>query len=1056
MKFILKAKWWILIAWVAVIGVLVAAQPNFSQLVRNQGTAEVPNSYTSAKAQKLLDQWQEQKGHRDSSSVALVFYDKGGLTAKDKQEIKKGIHSLKNRRTELKITDMIDPLSEPRLKKQMISANNETLLVSLTLDVKKEDQTAITRKLQEALKNVAVEHHYTSDWMINNDMVKSSMDGVHRMEFLTVIIILAILLIVFRSLVAPLIPLLAVGLSFMASQAVVAFLAKWVHFPISTFTQSFLVAVLFGIGTDYCILLMNRFKEEIPRHETIDAAVIETLKHGGRTVFFSALTVFIGFATIGFSQFNVYQSAVGVAVGVAFLCLSLVTVVPILMSLLGKNLFWPLNKRIVHGENHVWGKMGAFSWRRPYIALLLVAVVLVPFFLAHNGTRSFDSVGEMSDKYDSVRGFNLIADNFNPGNSMPTTIVLKNDENMNQQKYLGTIQAITQNVKKIDHVKSVLSATEPEGKQIKAFLVPSQTQSLGDGLDQTNNGVQKIASGLNAAHDQLQKSQPQLEKATGGIDQLVTGTESLKNGVVRLQTGLEKIQRAMDSGNANSQDILSGLQKLKTSAVTLQQSQQKLLNGYRQLQGGLNQMSTNYHRLYAGVQQLKTIDRGLSASLASLEQLAKTNPAVAQEASYQQAIGALKGSEDGLQQILNRKSGQPGVLAAMGQMDTGLKTVSSQMKAANDGFARLVAGQQQYNAGLEKIIVGIDRLSNGLKQTTQNVPKLTGGFDQLISGQKRFQNGFSGLGGQMDKLTNGLGASANGLNKISGGLDETNKFVKEISNNSGELSGFYIPKQALDNSSYRQALDNYMAKDRKITKLNVVFDVSPYSKTAIDRIDSIQSTVKQTIKNTPLENAKVAIGGPTSNFNDLSHITNKDFGQTVRWMLIGIGIVLVILLHSFVMPAYILGSLILTYFAAMSSGQLIFQHILGYAGVNWAIPFFAFVILVALGVDYSIFLMDRFNEDKHLSVREALLDSMKNVGTVILSAAVILIGTFAAMMPSGVSELTEMALICIIGIILYNVVMLPLFMPVMVRIFGLANWWPFKRSEAGHEVKGEK
>lgn len=1047
MKFILKAKWLIIAAWIIGIAVLTMTQPDIAQLVRDKGTASVPDSYTSSKADQYLNQWQKQEGKGNSSSVALIFYNQHGLTSKDKKEIKKGIQSLQDQKKELKIGDIIDPLSQPRLKNRLISENNKALLVSINLDIKKEDQDAATQKLNDALKSVPVEHHYTSDWMISNDTAQSSLDGAKKTEVITIIFILVILLVVFRSAIAPFIPLIAVGLSYMAAQSVVAFLTEWFNFPLSTFTQTFLIAILFGIGTDYCILLINRFKEEIPQHETIDGAVIATVRHGGRTVFFSALTVFIGFAAIGFSTFNIYQSAVGVAVGVAFLGLSLITVVPVLMSLLGTRLFWPLNKNVTHSQNRVWERMGAFSWSRPFISLIIVAAIIVPTLIAYNGARSFDSVGEMSDKYDSVRGFNLIAQNFDPGDSMPTTIVLKNDENMNQQKYLQTIQAITQNVKKVDHVKSVLSATQPEGKQIKDFLVPSQAQSLSDGLDQTNNGVQKIASGLDTAHRQLQKSQPQLEQATGGIGQLVAGTESLQNGVMKLQTGLEKIQQAMDSGDANSEDIVSGLQKLQASAETLLQNQEKLLDGYQQLQSGLNEMSTNYHRLYTGAQQLKSIDSGLSASIGSLEQLGKNNPSVAKDAQYKQAVGTLKGTEGGLNQILNGKSGQPGVLSAMAQMDTGLKTLDSHMKTANSGLAQLISGQQQYNEGLRKVITGIEKLSDGLKQTTQNVPKLTKGFDQVINGQNQLKSGFSGLGGQMQQLTDGLGASANGLNRISGGLNETNTFVKQLSSNNGELSGFYIPKQALETPSYTEALDNYMSKDRKITKLSVIFDVSPYSSAAIDQIDSVKSIVKQTIKNTSLENAKVAIGGPTSTFNDLTQITNKDFGQTVQWMLIGIGIVLILLLRSFVMPAYILGSLAITYYAAMSLAQMIFQHILGYVGVNWAIPFFGFVILVALGVDYSIFLMDRFNENKHLSVREALLDSMKNVGSVIISAAIILMGTFAAMIPSGVSELTEIALIVIIGIVIYNVLMLPLFMPVMVRIFGSANWWPFKRGE---------
>jgi putative drug exporter of the RND superfamily len=90
--------------------------------------------------------------------------------------------------------------------------------------------------------------------------------------------------------------------------------------------------------------------------------------------------------------------------------------------------------------------------------------------------------------------------------------------------------------------------------------------------------------------------------------------------------------------------------------------------------------------------------------------------------------------------------------------------------------------------------------------------------------------------------------------------------------------------------------------------------------------------------------------------------------------------------------------------------------------------------------------MDRFNEYKNLAVADAMLLAMKKMGTVILSAALILGGTFAAMMPSGMLSLVQIATIVIVGLLLYAIVMLPLFIPVMVKLFGKANWWPFKRT----------
>ncbi|MCQ6279152.1 MMPL family transporter [Bacillus sp. EB600] len=225
--------------------------------------------------------------------------------------------------------------------------------------------------------------------------------------------------------------------------------------------------------------------------------------------------------------------------------------------------------------------------------------------------------------------------------------------------------------------------------------------------------------------------------------------------------------------------------------------------------------------------------------------------------------------------------------------------------------------------------------------------------------------------------------------------------------------------------------------------LDVVFSKNSYSNQAIKRVPELKQAVKRAVKDTKLENAQVAIGGVRSTYHDLNTISQQDYSRTVVLMLIGIGIILMILLRSLIMPLYLIGALVLTYYTSMAISETIFVDVLGYTGISWAVPFFAFVILIALGIDYSIFLMDRFNEYRHLPVEQAIWLSIKTMRTVIISAAIILSGTFAAMMPSGVLSLLEIATILLIGLTLYSLFILPLFVPVMVKTFGEANWWPF-------------
>ncbi|KYD23322.1 hypothetical protein B4109_2290 [Geobacillus stearothermophilus] len=220
---------------------------------------------------------------------------------------------------------------------------------------------------------------------------------------------------------------------------------------------------------------------------------------------------------------------------------------------------------------------------------------------------------------------------------------------------------------------------------------------------------------------------------------------------------------------------------------------------------------------------------------------------------------------------------------------------------------------------------------------------------------------------------------------------------------------------------------------------------NPYSTSALSRVDDIHTAAERAVKGTKWEDATIAVGGVTSMYADLQAISNAGYKRTAVLMLIGIAIVLAALLRSLIMPLYLILSLVLTYYTSMAVTELIFVNGLGYAGLNWAVSFFAFVLLLALGIDYSIFLMDRFNEYRGWPVKEAMLSAMGHMGPVIISAAVILGGTFAAMYPSGVLSLLQIATIVLTGLLLYALVVLPLFVPVMVRTFGRANWWPFRQ-----------
>ncbi|WP_151734710.1 MMPL family transporter ['Paenibacillus yunnanensis' Narsing Rao et al. 2020] len=1041
MRFILKAKWAIIAVWLAIAVVLFLTAPGMGDLVREKGQIAVPEGYPSSRAAEILREVSDAKGGETLHQVALVFHNPDGLGTEAKESVKQGVETLAANKAELNVDSINDPFTVPGLADTLISTDGKTIMVALSVSGGEEAVKELPDKVDELLGGVQAEHYLTSEGLITEDTIVSSEAGLKKSEYITVIFILLILFVVFRSLVAPFVPLLTVGLSYIVSQSVVAFLVDRFDFPLSTFTQIFMVAVLFGIGTDYCILLISRFKEELSAAEDTQSAIIATYRKAGGTVFYSGLAVFVGFVAIGLSKFMLYRSAVAVAVGIAVMLLALVTIVPFFMAVLGKKLFWPSRGKLEHSESKIWGAAGSFSFKRPWAALLLVAVIVVPFLVTYDGKLSFNSMDEIGSGYDSVKGFNIIADSFGPGESMPGKIVIKNDDRMDNAEYMGLAEKISRELVKVDGVKSVRSMSRPTGEQMNDFLIPTQVATLSEGLDQSNEGLSQIQSGLAEAGEQLRGNEPKLAEAAAGSAQLTEGTAALKEGIVQLGEGLEQIGNGIRSGSAGAGEIKDGLARAAASAKQLADANARLLEGYKTVGTGLNALGGGLGELETQLQGVSTALNGLEASFTGLE---SGHPDLLQDANYQTIKGTVTQTGAGAAQLA----------AGLGEITGQLEDAAAGLTEANAGYAQAVAGQTQLAQGLNRLVAGIGQLQTGLNQAAagqgqiiDKIPSITGGLEELQGGQQQLADGFAQLSGQLGQLTDGLEQSADGLAQITGGLDSAKGYLQQIQNlQDDELSGFFVPAEALEADGIRQVFDTYLSGDRKVMTLDVIFAENPYSEAAIDSVDDIQSAVDRAVQGTKLENAETAISGVTSTYNDLQTISGEDYTRTVILMLAGIFIILVVLLRSIVMPVYLMLSLVVTYFTALGITEAIFVNLLDYSGITWSTPFFSFVMLVALGVDYSIFLMSRFNENKSWNVREAMLHAMRNMGTVILSAVLILGGTFASMYPSGVLSMMQIATVVLAGLALYALLFLPFFVPVMVRMFGRANWWPFSGS----------
>ncbi|MGA7205480.1 MAG: MMPL family transporter [Specibacter sp.] len=215
--------------------------------------------------------------------------------------------------------------------------------------------------------------------------------------------------------------------------------------------------------------------------------------------------------------------------------------------------------------------------------------------------------------------------------------------------------------------------------------------------------------------------------------------------------------------------------------------------------------------------------------------------------------------------------------------------------------------------------------------------------------------------------------------------------------------------------------------------------------TLTDQADSsaAEQVVKDLRAQLPAVDAGALVGGVSAIALDTNVTAQSDLRKIVPLVLAVILLVLMLLLRSIVAPLVLIGSVVLSYAAAMGVSAIVFNHVFGFPGADATVPLFGFVFLVALGVDYNIFLMTRVREEaKTMGTRAGVLRGLGKTGSVITSAGVVLAATFAALGVIPLLFLAQLAFIVAFGVLLDTVVVRSLLVPALSYDIGRRLWWP--------------
>jgi RND superfamily putative drug exporter len=228
-----------------------------------------------------------------------------------------------------------------------------------------------------------------------------------------------------------------------------------------------------------------------------------------------------------------------------------------------------------------------------------------------------------------------------------------------------------------------------------------------------------------------------------------------------------------------------------------------------------------------------------------------------------------------------------------------------------------------------------------------------------------------------------------------------------------------------------------------VAQVDVVLEAEPGTAASDRTIEALRAAVAAVEGSAPGGGQGALVGGTVAAAYDLDEANGRDLRLILPIILVLVAAVLVLLLRGLVAPLLLVLTVIASFFASVGAAWLLFDHVLGFPALDSGVILLAFVFLVALGVDYNIFLVTRAREDARESgTRNGMLSALRVTGGVITSAGVLLAAVFAVLGVLPLITLTQIGIIVCIGVLLDTLLVRTVLVPALAFLLGERFWWP--------------
>lgn len=487
-----KGTWVTLGVWVIVTVLLAILAPSAKDYESSNITS-LPSDAKSVIAQNKLDQYFKDN---DGTPAILVFQssDDKIVNVSELESFIKEVQKVEGVKEIVPITTL-----PPQATESFFSEDKSTVILPVTFEADFEAKEM--RASQEKMMEITEE---STDLTLTitgpAGIAVDALDLFSRADVVlllsTVGLILVLLIVIYRSPLLALIPLLAAAFVYEVVNQVLGLMGK-AGLLINNQTFSIMTILLFAAVIDYSLFVFSRYREELKTYDSKHEAMKEAMRETGLPVFFSGGTVLAAMLVLFFAEFGDYRNFAPIfATAMLIIMLASVTLVPALFTLFGRKSFWPKIPRV--GEesvkaNSFWSKIGRIVVKKPVVSTVAIGIILVISALnMFNLKYEFDTMKSFPEDMPSRIGYEILEEKFEKGDLAPTTVLLEASEQVTMEQQ----DVIMKELKKQPLVSSVRPSGVTEDQKVVQFTLtytesPYDSETM-DALEKTRDNSKQI------------------------------------------------------------------------------------------------------------------------------------------------------------------------------------------------------------------------------------------------------------------------------------------------------------------------------------------------------------------------------------------------------------------------------------------------------------------------------------------------------------------------------------------------------------------------------------